>query len=432
MQRLLLICFLVIVFTSCQKEIEISPRKIQYPELKRNLMDELTTADFNQLDFSRVAQTVFGERTLLRIAFIERKMYESFVLIDVNTEGRIKKGRIIQLIKQQEAEFFDGSIVIKSLKGHIIEEASIINGFRRNNNNLMRYVTPDPYEELPEVVIVSTYPSNVGTVSWSTWYNLTSMLDDSDADNFYSLSDPFVGGSGSGSSTIGSATGGVPVIGEAAMIVDFEQQYDDPAIDVERYLRCFSNIPDAGATCTIAIYSDLPVDGDPDVFFNYNSGSPGHAFIRIEKRNGSQYAKQYIGLYPKTAWKTTLTTAPIDGKLVDNKQHEYNAYMEVSITATQLAAAINKIKAHGQTPQYIVDRYNCTDFALAVWNAGTPVSQNIEIPKYHIPGSMQPVSSTPQGLYIKMKELKDAYHPLSKNMQINVLGNSGYSIGPCN
>src|SRR5690606_14753892 len=82
--------------------------------------------------------------------------------------------------------------------------------------------------------------------------------------------------------------------------VGFEQQFEDPAIDLDAFLRCFDNIPDEGATCRITIYADVPVNSDPTKMMDWSSGSPGHTWIQLEKTGAGQSASQHIGFYPKS------------------------------------------------------------------------------------------------------------------------------------
>src|SRR3712207_6707233 len=84
------------------------------------------------------------------------------------------------------------------------------------------------------------------------------------------------------------------------MAVDFEKQDDESPINIDQFVRCFDAIPDAGATCSIEILSDIPVDSDPNKIFSFDSRSPGHTFLNIRKSNGSQSASQNIGFYPKS------------------------------------------------------------------------------------------------------------------------------------
>ena len=57
--------------------------------------------------------------------------------------------------------------------------------------------------------------------------------------------------------------------------------------------------------------------------------------------------------------------------------------------------------------KYDIDQYNCTDWALEVFNhVRSPLNQLV-IPKFDVPYSDIPDgSSTPQGLYLKLQEMK--------------------------
>src|SRR5690606_22984968 len=103
---------------------------------------------------------------------------------------------------------------------------------------------------------------------------------------------------------------------------------------------CFKNIPDDGATCSIELFADVPVDSDPMVGFNAQTGSPGHTFIQLHKQNGKYRVTQNIGFYPASQLKTLLTTAPIEGVFADNQHHEFNASIKMSLSAEQLKSLI--------------------------------------------------------------------------------------------
>src|SRR5207253_3731182 len=74
------------------------------------------------------------------------------------------------------------------------------------------------------------------------------------------------GGSGNYGTAGGSGETLAPVIS-----VDVETGVSLPAIDIKKYMSFFNSIPDAGATCSIEIFADIPVDGDPSKFFNWQT-----------------------------------------------------------------------------------------------------------------------------------------------------------------
>jgi hypothetical protein len=79
-----------------------------------------------------------------------------------------------------------------------------------------------------------------------------------------------------------------------------------------------------------------------------------------------------------------------------------------------------------------VDSYNCTDWALDIFNSVR--TDKLTIPLYGIPNSpMTQGSQTPQGLFHKMQQMMDSNHPEKGNLTIGILkGYAGGSTGPCN
>lgn len=170
---------------------------------------------------------------------------------------------------------------------------------------------------------------------------------------------------------------------EDTELVDFEFVENLSPIDITKYLKCFSNIPDEGSICSIEILVDIPVDNHPNRLFNYEQGSPGHTFLQITKTNGNQSVTQNIGFYPNATWKMLLAE-PVQSKIVDNGEHEFNASLKMNITSEQLNNTLNYI-TNLATHDYDIDDYNCTDFALEVFNQSR-VGNPIEIQKGPIPG----------------------------------------------
>ena len=219
---------------------------------------------------------------------------------------------------------------------------------------------------------------------------------------------------------------------EDPRLVDFETNIRT-IINLESYLKCFENIPDEGATCSIEIFADVPVDSDPMVAFNFQTGSPGHTFIQIHKQNGAYGVTQNIGFYPASQLKTLLTTAPIEGAFVDNQHHEFNASIKMSLSVEQLKSLLLKTIELGKRVKYDMDDYNCSDFSLEVFNFARKGNE-LALPKFNIPG-IEPThgSNTPQGLYLRLKQMKDTNDSEAAMITIpQVKGWVGSSKGSCN
>jgi hypothetical protein len=444
MKRLLLITLFALILFSCQKEIKNDSSDSGYlDKVELSLKDSISATDYASLDFSKVAKTFIdsGNVTLLRIPFKQKSINSDFILLQTTVEGGIKKGRVIHINGAvSTGHQYNGSILITSLKGNTLIESGVTNGYVEAflpADVSSRLLEPFPVQayypwvSLPEVIVVGSY--STGTISWSTLFSLMSFFNDPDtgggAYGYYSWTDPFRSpGGGGGGNTIPLPPAG-PVVIEDPVWIDFENQYDNPAIDLEKFMKCFSNIPDAGATGSIEIFTDIPVNGDPGQFFDWENGSPGHAFIQLRKSNGSQSVCQNIGFYPVTGWKNAMSPTPHDAKWVDNQQHEFNASYKISLNPSQIQAAVTKILNLSHSARYDIDDYNCTDWALDIFNDVATIPQLLEIPRYHIPGGQAPLSNTPQGLYVKLQEMKATGTP---GVTVPVIGWVGHSDGPCN
>lgn len=441
MKHLLLFISFAVMFTvSCRKELSDKQEDDFINRVQDGLKATMQKNEFGKLDFSRMVRgSIQKEKiTLVRVPFNDKSIANDFVLLQTTESGKLIKGVIINIKGTISKEhLYNGSLSIGQLQGTPVAELKIINGFSQrrpgaiSSNTVMAEappVQPDPFEMLPEVIVTASYPPSGGT-NYTPIYNLMTFFSDASSgggSGWYSNSDPFGGGGGGGG-------GGGPVITDPPIQIDFDSQYDDPAIDIEKFMKCFSDIPDAGATGSIEIHTDLPVDGDPSIFFDWSNGSPGHTFITIRKRNGSQSASQNIGFYPVRGWKTTISPAPINGKFVDNGQHEYNATMTISLTPAQIQNAVVRILYLAGFVRYDIDDYNCTDWALDVFNNTVHPSQKLDIPRYNIPGGEAPNgTSTPQGLYLKLQALKQAGGTQAAGIDVPVIGSAGNSSGPCN
>lgn len=112
---------------------------------------------------------------------------------------------------------------------------------------------------------------------------------------------------------------------------------------------------------------------------------------------------------------------------MDNGGHEYNARYTISVTNAQFQAALNAVQTYSSY-DYSITTFNCTDFALEVFNAA---GGDLYIPKYQIPGFPNGTtgSNTPQGLYNKLDQMAAAgYTGIEKP---GVKGYGNYSHGPC-
>ncbi len=431
-----------VVLFSCRKESsQLSHDNFLISKAKIYLKSNLSESDFSRLDFTKTILTNYdGGVNTLRIKFTDRPISQNFIALKLMNE-EIVNARIIELTEIKDKitnrRSFNGFINIKSLDKKQNFDSEIKNGFitkwikNTGATQNRTEVVPDPYVDLPAVVVVGHKSSGGGGISWSTYVNLLSFFNNFDGSggvgNYYQSLD-FLGGGGGG--TGGGSGGGDP---NKPIQIDFENQFADPAIDLKAYMKCFADIPDEGATGSIELFTDLPVNGDPNTFFDWETGSPGHTFIQLRKQNGTQSVSQNIGFYPVTGWKVALTPAPLEGKFVDNHHHEFNASIKIDLNSNQINTAVSEILSLINYARYDIDEYNCTDWALNLYNKTVKSDQRLEIPMYDLPGAQAPFgTSTPQGLFQKLDELKKAGSPLAGNISIPLVGFVGASSGPCN
>lgn len=436
MKKLIYVMLSLAVLFSCRKETsQLSQDSLLISKANLYLKNNLSESDFSRLDLSKSFFTKYENNiTTFRVAFAGRPISQDFIALKlINSE--ITNAAIIELSETRDEitnqRSFNGFITIKTLDRKQNFSSEIKNGFitkwlkNIGTSQGRTDVVPDPHVDLPVVVVVGHKSSGGGGISWSTYMNLLSFFNTFDGSggggtsNYYQSLD-FMGGGGGGG------------YGPTPIKIDFENQFADPAIDLKAYMKCFTDIPDEGATGSIELFTDLPVNGEPNTFFDWESGSPGHTFIQLRKQNGSQSVSQNIGFYPVQGWKTPLTPAPIEGKFVDNQHHEYNASIKINLNSNQINSAVTEILYLVNFLRYDIDEYNCTDWAMEIYNKIVQTEQKLEIPMYDLPGAQAPFgSSTPQGLYQKLKELKDAGGPLAGNIDIPLVGFVGASSGPC-
>jgi hypothetical protein len=466
MKRALLTVITFFFLVACKKNNSFQSGNLLYMQnVQKSLKVRVAKEEFEQLQFDRAILSKVDSVSLylVRIPYAGKKIEDQFLLLQTDKDGWLVKGKIVNLIQTSPPGLntkarFDGWISIKSLDKMEVIESEILDGyittFHPKPATLRTLVVPSEKNVLPEVVVV-TYVKAEGSFSHSSWVSLMGILGGSSGGEmstgaYYSSLSVIDGGGGGGGggyvvggsgSTGYSSTGNDdqtysgrrPVAGyteEEPIFVDIEMPEDFSAIDISKFLKCFSSIPDNGATCSIEILADIPVDNDPNKFFNWSTGSPGHTFIQISKSNGSQNVTQNIGFYPVSGWKTIFTTDPIESKLVDNGKHEFNASLKMNLTTEQLKKALNQLE-HLSTKKYDIDEYNCTDLALEVFNLSR--ANPLVIPRYHIPnGSAYGGTSTPQGLY---QQLKSMQRSGVETNNINIPGVKGWvssSDGSCN
>ena len=445
----LISCLFIILF-SCKKEIhQSSNSNIDIiGKIKLQLKDSISVNDFQQMDFNHFVLINMGQNnfSIIQIPIKNKSIESDFLLLKVEKDLSFSTGRFINIIRENEVNLiksslnFNGRIYIQTLQRNIILSSKIMDGYidrfggvTSSVNEKTEVVILPPL--MPDVIIESTYPSGGssgggwggGGYTSSPLYNLQNFLGyggTSGGGGNYSPSNPY-GGNGSG-----GGGGSTPYNGVIRHI-DFEELNDQGTIDLKKYLACFDKIADQGSTCTITLLTDIPEDDNPNSFFNWKTGSPGHTFLQLGKKNGNTSIQQSIGFYPASSWKT-LIDLPVEGRFADNGEHEFNASITMDITPANFRSTIERMLYLSTYIKYDIDDYNCTDFALNIFNFKR--SNPLNIIKYNVPGgATSSGTSTPQGIYKELKRIKDLVNTESNNISIpSVKAYSTPSSGPCN
>lgn len=444
MRHIVIFAICLCLFASCKKEpLQADP---YLEKVKTALQDSISATDYSALEFSKsVLSSVDSVNLhLLRVPF-KHLPATHFVLLQTTAEGSILQGRIVwiegEVREKKGFKKFQGNIRLLSLERNPMVESAIQDGFITafHNNRQSRTSSLQPDHVLPEVIITYVRPSNGGGFSWSSWMSLQSLFNGTGADSYYNYFSGDAGGSWSGGGSTGypyptggggGPTGGGGPANEPPILIDFENQDELLELDLQKIINCFNAVPNSGAHCTIEILTDIPVDANPDAVYDLGEKAPGHVFLKLSKHNGAQQVDQYIGFYPKSGYKS-VTYAPTPSKLVTNQFHEYNASLSMDLTPERLATAISAIQLYSGH-NYDVDQYNCTNFALDVFNSVRGIG--LSIPLYGLPGSpMTHSTATPGGLYHKLKEMSNNNDPEKPNIAVGLFkGWAGSNAGLCN
>lgn len=446
MKNTLIAIFFIVITVSCKKEnistnsatsisTDLIKEKTFFNGAYSYLKENVTENDFKKIDFKKIIITNFNTGYYIIRIQLKGDIYNRFILMKADSVGNCSEGKILTVMKKMGSEGsdnyvpFTGKIIVTTLTKTIISAYKIKDGFSITNDKYGLSEEPT----LPDVVVTAYIPNNSFSVSYSDWFNLL---------DFYSEEElgltQFQTVNGSGI-TYGYYTATDPTESEYTDNTQIEDskriEFIDPlakqGIAINDYLKCFDNIPDNGSSCSIEIFTDIPVNDDPNAFFDWHLGSPGHTFLRLKKTNGNSSVEQNFGFYPNEGWKT-MFFSPVAGKFVDDGGHEVNASLKMPLSSEQFHSVINEIKSLASYVKYDIDEYNCTDFALQVFNFVRPGNE-INIPLYIIPGEMQGIESkTPQGLYQKLRDMKNAEVDEAKNITIpGISGFVGQSKGPC-
>lgn len=439
----------LIIFFACRKNESLSTERIMNPFVKSALVylhESLSKNDFEKLDFS-MAEKISANEHLSVITFPSKDKSEDYVIVG-ELDGKLYgnwfklssfddiNGKQQGVVNTKSFDNYEGkevtfvgnkAVKVVEITGNKTKiryiqydsEGQIVKTNTVKQGVSLREIDTDGYTWLPNVK-VTAYVSN----NTQSFYSLYWAFNQNPAYLHSYSTTPLTVNTGGGGST-----------GQVVQVPPMEI-LSGSAIDLAKYLKCFDNVSNAGATYSITIYADIPVNSDPATIAM--GGRPGHTFITLTKTNGSTTVNQTFGFYPQQGYKS-IFDSPTSSKINDNKAHEYNA----SLTMTNISeASFNAAKNTALTKavkQYDLNDYNCTDYALDVMNAARTNKLNVSdwlvegpagTPPYYYPSITFNYGTVPNGLYKLLNQMKlNAIE--YDNIKIGTFSDAS-SKGPCN
>lgn len=168
---------------------------------------------------------------------------------------------------------------------------------------------------------------------------------------------------------------------------------------------------------TLAVYqirlcADVPDNQHPDRL--HVKDETGHVFLILTKIIPQKDTiHQVFGFYPVRP-ASTLLFKNVEAELLDNGGREYDASVYRQLRADEFAQILQRCLRIKN--KYNLNKYNCYDFALEVFNS---VEHQQQIPNRHVRFPLLlGYGGSPCGLYKDLLKLKSLHTPLSKNVQI--------------
>lgn len=419
-------------------------------------------SSYNTLNWNQVLLSQEESGWNLRLGYRSESTAERSLLLTTDSLGFVADARNVSLMKDPSIDWvFNGRIEISKLNGNLISSNTVTNGYIQNdrvrqpgnpsvNSTEEMFLVPAA-QELPEVVVIGYYDaSGGGGLSLGDYLYLSGLSGGAGVGAGSGAGAGPGGSSGGSSSGAGGNNGGISgvyaplrpagavtdpatrVISSRPTTINIETSYSKPGItsyskpgiNLAAYLKCFSTIPDAGASYTASLFVDLPINDDPTQIFNQVTGAVGHCFLGLTKTGSSQSVAQYFGFASTQPFSAIVGTVT-PGKVVDNTGHKYNASLSIPVNAGQFGIAMNKISSLSGS-NYDLNKFNCVDFALSVINSFRPTTPIIPAIA-QMPGGGLSID-TPQGLYITLQHIQNT----GGAALIGSIWNAGASHGACN
>lgn len=168
-------------------------------------------------------------------------------------------------------------------------------------------------------------------------------------------------------------------------------------IKLQDYFKCFEKVSSTSTTLySLSLNADLPNNNDANWLIN-SSLNPGHAFITLTKSDGTNSVTVSFGFYPSIS-VLSITGAAVGSMVNDDGGHEFNASISTGLSSLQFQSALETAVYLAGHANYDLNDYNCTDYAIEIYNSTSPRG-NLIVPDWIGPDGITNFGTTPNGLY---------------------------------
>jgi hypothetical protein len=402
MKKIISILSLLILFAACKKEtVKSIPLNEEVAKIKATLKDSLTEQEMNAIDWSKAKAFKKGiDDKGWCFTIASEAQNDLIYAILENSETKFIRH---QFSKSDDPSTFAGF----SIRSDLSQRNKIVNWY--SNNALSKSVQISNgvqnvlFENSSSNGRLGVYSIPLYYLNGTYWLQFipgqTGNIIDA-VSNMTLSNDP-------------NSAGGTGGVGEMIEI-EVEDGESKESRDIEKIFKCFDQIPNGpGTTYKVKLCADVPVNSAPSAAVN-TTLSPGHTFLVMTKSNGGQSVSQPFGFYPLGGF-SSLGLNPVSNKIVLDANHEINASIEIECTYSEFENIRLFGKLWADTKQYDLDDYNCSNFAIDLFNKARFSTEQIEVdPKVvYFPFTNNPIVilKSPQTLFEKLKSMKDTNHP---------------------
>ncbi len=428
-----LLSLIVLTYFACQRtDSQLSIEKFKDPfanEAAGFVKSQVTEAEFESLDLNDYS-IMKNEKGVVGVRFLVKGSGgKQFALVG-KTDKEIV-GNWVDISQLSSGSLKEGTLTTKSFSGDKIVTTTFANNrvVKTSQNmkgkirtGLIRYsstgdrimsagtmavarIEGEDDQWLPSVTVTSyiySQPTNFYSLFYYFNYNTNYTYT-------YQTTDP---------GTYGYGGGGAQVVNLQAF-----EFLSGPAANLQKLMNCFNSVPTNSSTkYSLTLHADIPDNNDPNIVAV--GTTPGHAFVTLTKTNGTTSVSQTFGFYPVSGAKS-ISFAGVDSKIVNDKNHQYDASITISLPENEFNIAKNQA-INTSTLKYDLNDNNCTDYAVGIFNSVmiSGVSQ-LNVPDFITPAGIN-YKTTPNGLYKLLKEKKFSNDPIANNI---ILGNFEETAG---